>query len=165
MFQYLQCTGSGAVPAATSTTWRQSRCHGMWYKRPGQTTVGSRRVVFVSKVGPAWGHELWCGLWSQTLCVCAQSLSHVQLFVTPWTVARQALPPMGFCRQEYWSELPFPPPEDLPNPGIELASPALRADSLLTELPRKSDLKTCKDEMLPPQGLRMLQCVWKEQRV
>ena len=44
--------------------------------------------------------------------------------VTPWTVARQAPLPMGFPRQEYWSGLAFPPPEDLPNPGIKPVSPA-----------------------------------------
>ena len=48
-----------------------------------------------------------------------KSLSRVQLFVTPWTVAYQAPPSMGFSRQEYWSELPLPSPGDLPNPGIE----------------------------------------------
>ena len=54
---------------------------------------------------------------------------------TPWTVARQAPLSMGFSRQEYWNGLPFPSPEDLPNPGIEPGSPpALQADSLLTEL-------------------------------
>ena len=37
----------------------------------------------------------------------------------PWTVAYHAPPSMGFSRQEYWSGLPFPSPEDLPNPGIE----------------------------------------------
>ena len=47
-------------------------------------------------------------------------LSHVLLFVTPWTVACQAPPSMGFYRQEYWSELPFPSPGDLPNPGSNL---------------------------------------------
>ena len=52
-------------------------------------------------------------------------LSHVRLFATPGTVARQAPLSMGFSRQEYWSGLPFPPPEDLPDPGIEPASPAL----------------------------------------
>ena len=41
-------------------------------------------------------------------------LSRVQLFATPWTVAYQAPPFMGFSRQEYWSGLPFPSPEDLP---------------------------------------------------
>ena len=46
-------------------------------------------------------------------------LSHVQLFVTPWTVAHQALQSMEFSRQEYWSGLPLPTPGDLPNPGIE----------------------------------------------
>ena len=51
---------------------------------------------------------------------------------TPWTVACQAPLSMGFSRQKYWSELPFPSPEDLPNPGIEPGSPALQADSLLT---------------------------------
>ena len=57
-------------------------------------------------------------------------LSRVPLFVTPWTVAYQALPSMGFSRQEYWSWLPFPSPGDLPNPGIEPMSPALQADIL-----------------------------------
>ena len=45
-------------------------------------------------------------------------------------VARQAPLSMGFSRQEYWSGLPFPPPGDLPDPGIEPTSPALQADSL-----------------------------------
>ena len=48
-----------------------------------------------------------------------KSLSRVQLFVTPWTVAYQASLSMGFSRQEYWSGLPFPSPGDLPEPGIE----------------------------------------------
>ena len=54
-----------------------------------------------------------------------KSLSHVWLFATPWTVAYQAPPSMGFSRQEYWSALPFPSPEDLPDPGVEPGSPAL----------------------------------------
>ena len=45
--------------------------------------------------------------------------SRVQRFVTPWTVAHQAPLSMGFSRQEYWGELPCPPPGDLPDPGIE----------------------------------------------
>ena len=65
-------------------------------------------------------------------------LSRVQLFVTPWTVAYQAPPSVGFSRQEYWSGLPFPSPGDLPNPGIELGSPALQADALPSEPPGKS---------------------------
>ena len=46
-------------------------------------------------------------------------LSRIRLFVTPWTIAYQVPPSMGFSRQEYWSGLPFPFPGDLPNPGIE----------------------------------------------
>ena len=56
------------------------------------------------------------------MCVCV--LSCIQLFETPWTVAHQAPLSMGFPRQEYWSGLPFPSPGDLPNLGIEPASPA-----------------------------------------
>ena len=63
--------------------------------------------------------------------------SRVHLCVTPWTVAHQAPLSMGFSRQEYWSRLPCPPPEDLPNPGIESRSPALQADSLPSEPPGK----------------------------
>ena len=62
------------------------------------------------------------------LGVHAQSLSRVRLFVTSWTVAHQALLSMGFSRQEYWSELPFSTPRDLPDSGIEFTFPAL--DSL-----------------------------------
>ena len=51
---------------------------------------------------------------------------------TIWTAAHQALS-MEFSRQEYWSGLPFPSPGDLPDPGIKLRSPALQADSLLSE--------------------------------
>ena len=64
-------------------------------------------------------------------------LSCVRLFATPWTVACQAPLSMGFSRQEYWSRLPCPPPGDLPNPGIKPRSPALQADSLPAELPKK----------------------------
>ena len=60
----------------------------------------------------------------------AQSLSRVQCFVTPQTVARQAPLSMEFSRQGCWSGLLFPSPEDLPDPEIEPRSPALQADSL-----------------------------------
>ena len=55
--------------------------------------------------------------------MCAKLPSHVQLFVTPWTVARQVPLSVGFSRQEYWSGLPCPPPGNLPDPGIEPGSP------------------------------------------
>ena len=62
-----------------------------------------------------------------------KSLSRVRLFATLWTVAHQAPQSTGFSRQEYWSGLPFPSPEDLPDPGIEPQSPASRADALTSE--------------------------------
>ena len=49
---------------------------------------------------------------------------------TPWTVTHQGPLSMGFSRQEYWNELPFPSPGDIPDPGIEPRSPSLQADSL-----------------------------------
>ena len=75
---------------------------------------------------------------------CAKALSHGWLFVTPHTVARQAPLSMGFSRQEYWGVLPFPSPGDLPDPRMELGSPTLQADSLLSESPGKpSSLGEC----------------------
>ena len=68
--------------------------------------------------------------------VIVQSLS--QPFATPWITARRAPLAMGFPRQEYWSGLPFPPPEDLPDPEIEpvsLVSLALAGGFFTTELP------------------------------
>ena len=54
---------------------------------------------------------------------------------TLWTVARQAPLSMGLSRQGYWSGLPCPPPGDLPDPGVEPASPALEADASLRSQP------------------------------
>ena len=62
--------------------------------------------------------------------VKVKSPSRVRLFATPWTIAYQAPPSMGFSRQEYWSGLPFPSPGDLPDPGINPGSPTLQADVL-----------------------------------
>ena len=59
------------------------------------------------------------------------------LFAIQWTLAHQTPLSMGFSRQEYWSELPVHSPGDLPNPGIQPTSPALQADSLLSEPPGK----------------------------
>ena len=67
-----------------------------------------------------------------------QSVSRVQLFVTPWTVARQAPLSMGFSRQEYWSELPFPSSKNLPDPRIKPSSPPLARGFYITEPSRKN---------------------------
>ena len=69
-----------------------------------------------------------------------KSLSRVRLFATPWTVANESPPSMGFSRQEYWSGLPFPSPGNLFNPGIEPLSPAWQANSLpLSQLGSPND--------------------------
>ena len=59
--------------------------------------------------------------------------------VTPWTIAHQALLSLEFSKQEYWSGLPFPPPKDLPDPGIKPVSPASHAlaGRLFTTTPAK----------------------------
>ena len=67
--------------------------------------------------------------WILVPCDWVKSLSRVRLFATPWTVAYQAPPSMGFSRLEYWSGLPFPSPRDLPNLGIKPGSPALHSDA------------------------------------
>ena len=78
-----------------------------------------------------------------------QPLSRVWLSVTPWTVARQIPLSMESSRQEYWRGLPFPSPGDLPDPGTEPGSPALQADSLLSE----------------PPGLQLVERLWKAAKV
>ena len=104
------------VQASTSMTLVQSFTP--WYRAPYfQTPLH-------------YGEEWKCSL-----------LSHVWLFAIPWTVAHQAPLSMGFSRPKYWSELPFLSPGDLPLPGKELGSPALQADSLLSEPPRKHMVK------------------------
>ena len=82
-----------------------------------------------------------------------KSLSHVQLFVTPWTVAYQAPPSMGFSRQEYWSEVPFPSPGNLPSPGNEPGSPALAGGFFTTCATCESESRSVVSDSLRPHGL------------
>ena len=88
---------------------------------------------------PNWGTKI------PHVCV----LSRVQLFTTPWTVAHQAPLSMEVSRQEYWSGLPFPPPVDLPDPGIEPVSPALAGRFFTTELPGKSKIPYTSEQLSP----------------
>ena len=74
--------------------------------------------------------------------MCVQSLSDGQLLMTPWIVAHQASLSIGFPRQEYWSELPFPSPGDLLDPGIKPMSPAWAGVFFITEPPRKPIYKS-----------------------
>ena len=98
-----------------------------------------------------WGNYYVCACVCVCVCVCVCGvhvhicmLSQVQLFVTPWTIVRQAPLSMGFPRQEYWKGLPFPPPGELPNPGIKpasLMSPAL-ARQILYQLLYQPQIST-----------------------
>ena len=93
-------------------------------------------------------------------CCCCVMLSPVQLFMTLWTVARQAPLSMGFSRQEYWRGLPFPSPREFPNPGIKptsLVSPALTSGFFTIMPPGKplSGLGKASD------GVRHICCCWR----
>ena len=118
--------------------------------------------------------------WQMHLCrflgSCVHMLSrfsHVQISVTPWTVALQAPLSVRFSRQEYWSGVPFSTPGDLPDPGIDpisLTSPALAGGFFSTkatwEAPKemaraKSDTSAptqSPSKALPPGSLSGLLC-------
>ena len=90
------------------------------------TRVSSQRLATESMHVRVSSHRLTTER-MYVLCLCACALSHVQLFVTPWTPHHAPLS-LGFFTQEYWSGLPFPSPGNLPHPGIiptSLTSPAL----------------------------------------
>ena len=74
------------------------------------------------------------------LKLCAQLVSSVQPYATPWTVAHQTPLSMELSRQEYWSGLPFPPPGDLPDPGTQSASPTLVGRFFTSEPPGKPSI-------------------------
>ena len=103
------------------------------------------KVAAGKQIGLCWIHRpIWrklTTLSNPSIHECGTCMpscfSHVQLLVTLWTVAHQAPLSMGFSRQEYWSGLPFPSLEDLPNPGTEPRFPTLQSDSLLSEPPGK----------------------------
>ena len=89
-----------------------------------------------------------------------KSLSRVRLFMTLWTVAYQAPPAMGFCRQEYWSGSPFPSPGNLRDPGIKPGSCTLQADALTSEPPRASFVCLFVLVLEGLVGLRTIQLLW-----
>ena len=93
---------------------------------------------------PFWSPHLWHHL-SPIVIGCVM-LSHVRFRVTPWTVAHQAPLSMEFSRQEHWSELPFPLPGDLPDPGIESVSPALAGGSTFSSSRNRQELQ---ENLLP----------------
>ena len=92
-----------------------------------------------------------------------QSLSHIHLFATPWTVAHQAPLSMEFSQQEYWSGLPFPSAGGLPDPGIKPGSLALQADSLDLSHQGSPNKQPFTEMRKSPQRLRRSICFgeWK----
>ena len=74
------------------------------------------------------------------LLLLLSRISPVRLCATPETTAHQAPPSLGFSTQEYWSALPFPSPEDLPDPGIESVFPTLAGRFFTSEPPGKPSL-------------------------
>ena len=86
-----------------------------------------------------WGCK-WCSHFEK-LKVKVKLVSCIRLFAVPSTVALQASLSMRFSRQGYRSGLPFPSPGDLPDPGIKPGSPALQADTLLSEPPGQQSLQ------------------------
>ena len=103
--------------------------HHVW-PIPSDVSIMKRRTIIclISPLSPWKGKRK------------VKSLSHVQLFATPWTATYQAPLSMGLSRQGYWSGLPFPSPEDLPDPGIEPGSPTLHTNALPSEPPGKTYL-------------------------
>ena len=130
-------------------------CSPMDYSLPGSSVHGISQVIILEWVSISFSRgSFWLRDWTHISCIGRwvlyhwatreapitegeSELSHVRLFVTPWTVAYQAPPSMGFSRQEYWSGLPFPSPGDLPEPGIEPRSPAFQAEALTSEPSQK----------------------------
>ena len=123
---------SPALPLFVSLALVAARCQvtdspitvqvtGQGTEASGQQPVCTWGLSAITQVSLNANPPPWSGL-------VLSRFSRVQLFATLWTVARQAPLSIGFSRQEYWSELPFPSPGDLPNPGIEpvsLRPPAL----------------------------------------
>ena len=132
-------TGDSRKAAVSyNLTWEGTHRHFCWVLciRNESQRCAQLRGLHKDRTTRKWGH--WEPSWKLSFPVVVQSLSHVQLFATQWTVTHQAPLLMGFPRQEYWSGSPFPPPGDLPNPGIKSPSPALAGRFFATEPPGKA---------------------------
>ena len=146
----------GRASETALQAWRLTCAGGHSGHRPGVTSEEKRNCPFTARTGMLSKHDHHGSdgafvsrreslhpqgklrIWEH--CAYVQSLSRVRLFVTPWTVALQPLLFMGFSRQEYWGRLPFPPPGDLPDPGVaptSPVSPALVGRFFTTEPPGK----------------------------
>ena len=132
----LPCVEHRSGPAGSSAwcsavTWMDGIGDAGWERGPrgrGYICIYLQLIQFTVQPKPTQHFKA-----AMHASVC--TLSQICLSVTPWTVARQAPLSMGFSAQEYWSRLPFPPPGDLPDSGIEPACPALAEGFLTTEPP------------------------------
>ena len=128
------------VPVCPSSWLPFYSVKGWWILLPSFWICWGSAIEPQSKLGGSLScSRLRLGkIMSWPLCTVVSSLSPVQLFVTPWTVACQAPLSMGFPRQECWSGFPFPSPVALPDPGFEPLSPALPGKLFTTEPPGKT---------------------------
>ena len=108
-------------------------CHKAWRISVPHQGLNMHPLHLEAKPYPL-GHQgnHWLSTFNHC-CGCVSSLSRVQFFEIPWTRAHQSLLSMGFPRQEYRSELPLLSPKDLPDPRIQLRSPALASRFFTTE--------------------------------
>ena len=162
MVQCKSCSQMRLIPALEEQRCRCRKVTGGRSQHVPQPSGARAQQEFVQVVG-SWqdhGHGLQRRAWGSSRCpsegqkdalvfvffffylikgnnFSCKPLSCVQFFVTPWTVPHQAPLSMEFSRQGYWSGLPFPSPGDISDSGIQLDSPALRADSLSSETPGK----------------------------
>ena len=135
MDHFIRLTTNYAAAAAAATKSLQlclTLCDPIDRSPPGSSVPGILQARTLEWVAISFSNA-----WVK---VKVKSLSRVRLSVTPWTVAHQAPPSMGFSRPEHWSGLPFPSPGHLSDPGIEPQYPALEADALPSELPGKLSL-------------------------
>ena len=110
-------------------------CHSWWTNI--DTILLTKFIVYIRD------HSLSFILWILTTAWCASCFSHVWLFGTLWIIAHQAPLSVGFSRQEYWSGLSCPPPEDLLDPGMEprsLDSPVLAGGFFTTSTTWKAHM-------------------------
>ena len=120
--------------------WTKVLCHTHVHSRIVLSHTRNERMPVKHPNGPGDYHTKWSKPDKDTyhmillICACVQSrFNHVQLFVTPWTIAFQSPLSVGILQAEYWTGLPFLPPGGLPDSGIKSVSPVapgLQADSL-----------------------------------
>ena len=115
----LSCTGEGNGNPLQCSYLENPRDGASWWAAVYGVAQSRTRLKWLSSSTVKADYKWWLPRgWRSEV----KSLSHVRLFATPWTVAYQALPSIGFSRPEYWNGLPFPSPGDLPNPGIKPVS-------------------------------------------